>query len=172
MAKKNYPLNQTKEQAAATAGNIEEAQAARDGEKSLALSLVSTEVAAVDMTQFERKNLPPMVKPDDFPIGSQLSAEIIDVVKSPVSTIKGNLLWLKHTASGREITFPATGTIRSALAPGMRDDDAGLLAKLGEYKGRTVLLIRRENKPSKFKKEMFMFEVFVSKETAGAGKKK
>ena len=107
----------------------------------------------------QRRNLPPMVKPVDVPIESVICAEIVRVVDSPVSTVKGKLLWLR-AESGQEFTFPCTGVIRSALAPGLSGDD--LQTKLDKEIGKVLILKRLEDKMSdKFKKAMFMFDVFT-----------
>lgn len=127
----------------------------------------------------ERMNLPRMMKPADVPIWSAenpkvLRAVIVSVVESPASTVKGFLLWLKNRA-GHELTFPCTGVIRNALAPGIKVDDSTdetlkesngeLKAALDKHVGRTIILKRTANQQSqKYKKEMFMFDVFLLKE--------
>lgn len=108
-----------------------------------------------------RRNMPMLVKPDSVPVGGAVTGEIIQVCKSPVSTVKGFLLWLKHD-SGQEFTFPCTGVIRNALAPGVTGDKE-LLAELEKEVGKKFVAVRQENKPNaKYKKEMFMFDVFTT----------
>ena len=124
-------------------------------------TIFSSEV--VDEKKVVRRNLPPLVKPNDVPVGSVVSGEIVKVVNSQVSTVKGKLLWLRHE-SGTEFLFPVTGTIRSALVPGIGTDDGPQLqAELEKEIGNTFIAKRLENKMSdKYKKSMFMFDVFTS----------
>ena len=114
---------------------------------------------AVDLTQFKRRNLPAMIKPGDVAVGGIIQAEILGVVDSPVSTVKGKLLHLQ-TAEGTEFTFPATGVIRNALVPGTDDDE--LQTALEKYIGKIIILVRTPDKMSaKYKKSMFMFDVYT-----------
>ncbi len=118
----------------------------------------------IDTSKLVRRNLPQMIKPGDVPLGGTVSGEILKVVNSPVSTVKGKLLWLKHD-NGTEFMFPVTGVIRSALAPGIKADDKELQSVLEENVGHLFIAKRTESKQSeKFKKEMFMFEVFTVKQ--------
>lgn len=144
----NSPLSQTPEQIAAA--------------QSLALAIAGPVNSSLDLSKFKRKGMPTMVKPEQLPIGSIVQAEIVEVLPSPVSTIKGFLLHLKGIPSGTEFTFPCTGVVRNALAPGVRDDDTKLKAALDKYAGKEIVLKRLPNKPSKFKKEMFCFDVFIA----------
>ena len=110
----------------------------------------------------ERRNMPQMLKPGEVPEGAVVSGEIIKVVDSPVSTVKGKLLWLRHD-NGTEFLFPCTGVIRNALAPGV---EAGkeLQAALEKEIGKTFIAKRMPSKQSaKYKKEMYMFDVFTVK---------
>ena len=117
---------------------------------------------SVDLSQFTRRNLPQMVKPGEIPVGGVVTAEIIAVVDSPVSTVKGKLLHLRNEA-GKEFTFPATGTIRNALAPGKTEDGDELQKALEKFVGKLIVLERAEDKMSaKYKKTMFMFNVYTN----------
>lgn len=116
---------------------------------------------ALALSKMERRNLPPMIKPSDVPIGIAIQGEIIKIVPSPVSTIKGRLLWLKFRNT--DFMFPCTGSIRSALAPGLKDDDTKLDATLDKEVGNMFYAKRLPNKPSKYKKEMFIFDVRTGK---------
>ena len=134
---------------------------------SLMAQLFTKSDKPIDEAKLERRNLPPMLKPDDVPVWTpeepiMLQAEIVRVVESPNTTIKGKLLWLK-TASGHELTFPCTGVIRNALAPGIKADDEKLTAALEKEVGKTLFLKRTPNKASKYKKAMFMFDVYTAK---------
>ena len=173
-----------KQAAAEETGSTRFAQesAAQSGAMVLAPSLMTqlftTETKPLDETKLERLNLPRLLKPDQVPVWTKenpvtLQGKIHKVVWSPNSTIKGFVLWL-ITPGGAEITFPCTGVVRSALAPGMKIDDsnarsveeskASLQAALEKHVGKTLFLKRTANQMnSKYKKDMFMFDVFVGK---------
>lgn len=108
----------------------------------------------------KRRNMPTMILPADVPFNSVISGEIIAIVDSPVATIKGKLLHLKH-ASGQEFTFPCTGVIRNALAPGKKDKEADEALK--KEVGKMFYAQRLADKPNKqYKKNMYMFDVYTS----------
>jgi len=135
------------------------AEAAANATPSTALAIFQTG-GEVDMSKMKRRNMPQMVKPADVPIDSVITAEIVDIVDSPVSTVKGKLLWLR-APNGQEFTFPCTGVIRNALAPGKEDKE--VKEALDKLKGKTLVLKRTADKQSaKFKKNMFMFDVFTN----------
>lgn len=116
---------------------------------------------STDVSKLVRRNTPMLVKPDSVPVGGAVTGEIISIVNSPVSTVKGKLLWLRHE-SGTEFTFPCTGVIRNALCPGVTGEKE-LEAALAKEVGKQFVAIRQENKPNaKYKKEMFMFDVFTT----------
>lgn len=108
--------------------------------------------------KLERRNLPPIIKLEQVPIGSAVQGTILKVVDSPTTETSGKLLWLSY--KGTEFTFPAIGTIRSALAPGLKDD-AKIEAKLKTEIGNYFYAKRLPNKPSK--KTLMVFEVRVGK---------
>lgn len=112
-----------------------------------------------------RRNLPTLVKPGDVPVGSAISGEIINVCNSMTTTVKGKLLHLRHE-SGAEYTFPATGVIRQALAPGATDET--LLEELKKFIGKTFVARRLDDRtttkycaPGEAPKKMFVFDVFT-----------
>lgn len=117
--------------------------------------------AAELLGKLERRNLPPMLKPSDIPIGAAIQGEIIKFVPSPSPEIKGRLIWLRYR--GQDFTFPCTGSVRNAFAPGLKDDskelDGILLKEVGNY----FYAKRGLDKPSKYKKNMFMFDVRTGK---------
>lgn len=123
-----------------------------------AVSALFSTTLVVDEKQFKRKNNPQLVKASDIPVGGGISAEILDVVDSPVSTIKGKLLWLK-AANGSEFTFPCIGDIRAALAPGKSGDD--LTKALKAYIGKTIVAKRSSDKASG-KKDIIKFDVYTN----------
>lgn len=108
-----------------------------------------------DFDKMQRRNLPTLVKHSDVPAGGMVSGEIVKIVDSPVTTIKGKLLWLRHE-SGAELTFPITGPVRSALAPGL-DGDAYDKA-LEKEVGKNFFAKRTESKES----GKIAFDVFTS----------
>lgn len=147
---------------AATSETIEPKPASGPSKAMLELMATNTKHKTV------RLNKPAMIKPSDIPVGQQISGKVLDVCDSMVTTVKGKLLHLQHE-NGTEYMFPATGVIRNALAPGIRGDDdkdsKALVAALKEYIGQTLIFRRLDNKTSsKFKKEMFMFDVELVKD--------
>lgn len=110
-----------------------------------------------------RRNMPAMIKPGDVPLGGAVSGEIIAVVNSPVTTVKGKLLHIRHS-SGQEFTFPCTGVIRNALAPGISGDDGKELQTALEKEIGKIFVAKRlpDKQSNKFKKSMFMFDVYTS----------
>jgi len=138
-----------------------------------------------EMAGFKKLNLPPLLKPSEkdgtanIPEGGIMSAIIVDAVDSPVSTVQGALLWLhlvKRSDSpdaawektGTEITFPATGVIRSALAPGVEGREQRLKA-LSKWKGHLLMVQRLTDKMSKYNKPMTMWDVRISTEKLDIG---
>jgi hypothetical protein len=156
---------------------------AESGGKKWAVALFGANGKERILASLKRLNLPRMVKAVDadgenIPVDGIIAGIIVDVVPSPVSTIKGSLLWLhlvdfdedgSPRANGREITFPAVGVVRAALAPGVESDkgkDNGeekSREKMLEFKGHLILLQRQPDKMnSKYKKAMGMWDVRVS----------
>jgi hypothetical protein len=123
------------------------------------------------LEKLKRRNIPRMIKPDQVPIGSVVSGKIHAIVNSPTSEVKGKLLWLVNE-SGTEFTFPVTGVIRSALAPGIKNDDDKLTAHLEKELGKTFYARRQPDgedlkhgtEPDGKGKKMFVFDVFTSEE--------
>lgn len=117
---------------------------------------------SVNLANLKRLNLPRMIKPADVPVDGIVSGEIMAVVNSPVSTVKGYLLHLKHE-TGEQFLFPCTGVIRQALAPGREKDDVALKGLLEKFVGKTIYAKRLESSYNeKYKKDMFQFDVFTS----------
>lgn len=147
--------------------NPETAVAVR-GPSAAMTALFAPRPGLVDSKKVERRNFPQMVKPADVPIGGVICGEIVKIVNSPVSTIKGKLLWLRNVtedksdpAHGQEFTFPCTGVIRSALAPGV-EGDKELQTALEKEIGKTLIAKRMDDKQSaKYKKNMFVFDVYT-----------
>lgn len=128
-----------------------------------AMSVLFTAPEGFNEEKLQRRNLPRMVRPNDVPIGAIVSGEILAIVDSPVSTIKGKLLHLKHH-TGQEFLMPCTGVIRQALAPGREKDEAALKKTLEGEVGKLFYAKRLDNATSsKYKKDMFMFDVYTSK---------
>jgi hypothetical protein len=156
MAKKQS--NFSEESAAANPEAAAAAEAARGpSPEMLAMFAARTDI---NKKSLNRLNLPMMIKPTYIPVGGQICGKILGILDSPVSTIKGKLLHLD--LAGKEVCFPVTGAIRSALAPGIKDDDIKLRGVLEKYIGKYILAERGPNKPSKFGRDLFTFEVYTS----------
>jgi hypothetical protein len=150
------------------------AETAEASSTSTAVSLFqsSNAVGMPDLSQLKRRNMAQLIKPGDVPVDGVVSGIIEAVVDSPVSTVKGKLFHLslvsfdeknKPTKTGVEITFPITGSIRQAIAPG-KSDEKELNAALEKEVGNLLILKRCPSKQSgKYKKEMFIFDVYTSK---------
>lgn len=135
---------------------------------SAAMLTLFSQPGTVKLENTERLNMPAMLKPNDFPVDAVLQGEILKIVDSPVTTIKGKLLWLV-LSGGREITFPCTGVVRSALAPGVEaDDKKALQLALDKHVGKVLTLKRGIDGTSKKyssdgnPRKTYMFEVFLS----------
>ncbi len=152
------------------------------GPSAAMLALFSRPTAESVLTSMTRKNMPRMVKAVDadgenIPVGGTVSGIIVDVIRSPKFTIKGSLLWLalvefdakgSPVSAGVEITFPATGAIRQALAPnvekvkGETNHDAAREEML-KFRGHLFIAKRQADGHSKeFKKDMTMWDVYLS----------
>lgn len=119
-----------------------------------------SELAKV-LGKLERRNLPPMIQPKSIPVGMAVQGTIVKIVPSPVSTIKGRLLWLVY--KGTDFMLPCTGAIRSALAPGLKDDNDKLDKELEKQVGLFLWAKRLPDKESKYGKPMFVFDVRTGK---------
>lgn len=126
------------------------------------LALFQANNERIEQLKLERRNLPQMIKPSEVPVGGAIMGEIIKIVDSPVTTVKGKLLWLKHE-SDQEFLFPCTGVIRSALAPGIERDSEKLQTVLEKEIGKIFIAKAQGTKPSKQGgRDMFMFDVYTT----------
>ena len=151
------PGNPAATDAAATAAP------ATAGPSKVMLALFAVPVdALIDLTKAERLTLPTLFTPKDVPVGGVVHGTIVKFMKSPVTTVKGLVMWLK-SPTGAEFTFPVTGVIRSALAPGVEADDKDVLLKaLKAHEGKVIYAKRTESKVSKkYDKDTFMFDVYL-----------
>jgi len=142
------------------------------------------------LDSMQRMNMPRMVKAVDrngvnIPVGGIVSGIIVDVIKSPKKDIKGSLLWLhlvefdgnkKPKATGVEITFPATGSIRQALAPDAegKDEEKENSARviMQKLKGHLLVCKRQTDGVAReFNKEMTLWDVYVSDKPVDIGVK-
>lgn len=121
-----------------------------------------------DEKKLTRRNMPRLIQPDSVPVGSIVSGKIINILESPVATIKGKLIHLEHE-SGEEFTFPCTGVIRQALVPGRfsskneEENEAKLMEALQKEIGKMLYAKRLpDGTDRKFKKRMFVFDVFTT----------
>ncbi len=109
-----------------------------------------------------RLNLPRMLLPKTVPVGSVVRAKVVRVTDSPASQVKGKCLWMQH-AKGEEFLLPVTGTIRSALAPGVEVEK--IAPALEKWVGKTLVVKRLANGFSgKYKREMYVFDVWEAAE--------
>lgn len=176
------------DKSAETSTTTESTELAR-GPSSAMLALFKGEHSPA-LSNLKRRNIPQLVKAVDkdgvnIPVGGVLSAVIIDVIKSPKASIKGSLLWLhivrfegdKPVATGIEITFPATGVIRQALAPGVTDEDQDkkqqkALAEMLKFKGYLLVAKRQpDRQDSRYKKTMTVWDVYLSESPVDIGVK-
>lgn len=164
------------EHSTAFARESAEAAGADAGPSSTMLALFQGKPVGI-LDGMKRRNLPQMIKAveqdhTNIPVGGTVAGVIIDVCKSPVSTVKGSLLWLhlvkfddkgeKAEKTSVEITFPATGVIRNALAPGVDGEENARKVML-ELKGHLFIAVRQANKANKqYGKEMTMWDVRTS----------
>lgn len=138
----------------------------------------------------QRKNMPRLVKAVDrngvnIPVGGIVAGIIVDVIASPKSDIKGSLLWLhivefdgkkNPQKTGVEICFPATGSIRQALAPNAKGKDEEKEQSARElmlaYKGHLIICKRQDDGFNRnYNKEMTLWDVYVSDEPVDIGVK-
>ncbi len=155
MAKKEYKLKEVPA-GTKTAEDIEKEQAESND---LMSTLVSD--APVDTSKMKRRGMPSLIKPNSIGVGKMLQAQITGILGSPSPKVKGLIFQLKH-ATGLEFCMPVTGTIKNAIAPGFRDDAAGLKTALEKEIGKILTLRRNPDKMSNYGKAMFMFDVFTS----------
>lgn len=167
----------------------------------LAVSQPSSLLAGNDalgmLSGLKRRNMAQLVKPDAVPVGSMIVAVITDILPSPVATIKGSLLCLHSVTmkpatadsnkqlvlemggkkieivpTGNVFSFPATGSIRQALVPGIKltkadkeSDEANdkVRGELRKEIGKLIVARRCPNTMNKeYKREQFIFDVFTS----------
>ncbi len=111
-------------------------------DKSKTTEKESSLFTTVDTSALKKRSQPRLITHSAVPAGKSVSGKIIAVIESPVSTVKGMLLHVQH-ANGEEFTFPCTGTVRSALAPGRFDgDNAALLKVLEKEIGKQFVATR------------------------------
>lgn len=164
MAKEN-----TQESAAPLTKSDAPAAVATRGPSQAILALFSTSGSLkVVINKSDRKTLPMMVKPKDCPIDGILQGKIVKSIDSPVTTIKGKLLWLELDG-GREVLFPCTGVIRSALAPDVdADSKKDLQVALDKHIGKILTLQRLPNGQTKKgaeegkTRDMYLFDVYLT----------
>lgn len=105
----------------------------------------------------KKLNLPPMIKPDQVPVGSIVSGEIIALANSISNRAdmrESKLIHLRHD-SGTEFLFPLTGVIKKAIG-----GDDGVTANVGKK-----LFIKRnaDTETTKYGgvKKVFQFDVYL-----------
>lgn len=102
--------------------------------------------------------LPPMIKPDDVPMGQMVSGKIIALAPSLSSRSdmkNSKLIHMRH-ASGQEFLFPLTGVVKKAIG-----GEDGVLNNVG----KTLILKRsQDGETTKYggKKKVYMFDVYIA----------
>ncbi len=167
MAKKT--VEQTAAAVGATAApgaNVEEMRKKLEAEKAQAMSDMFGDAGAVKVDRKKRLGAPPLLKPEEIPVGKSFVCKIIEPMDSLTQTVKGKLLRVEHTSTSgvvREFSLPVTGTMRQALAPGKANDDKDLLATLAKFNGKKLTIVRGPdgwtNKHGG--KAMYTFDVYV-----------
>jgi hypothetical protein len=111
----------------------------------------------------KKLTLPPLVKPDQMPVGTILSAVIVGIAPSisPREDMRGSkLIHLRHD-SGTEFLFPLTGTIKKALG-----GEKGIVEN---YIGKRLVIQRQADgetrkycAPGEPAKKVFMFDIYLA----------
>lgn len=106
----------------------------------------------------KKLTLPPMIKPEQVPVGSVISGEIIALANSisgRADMRESKLIHLRHE-SGTEFLFPLTGTIKKAVG-----GNEGVENNIGKK-----LIIQRNADSTTEKyggvKKVFMFDVYLA----------
>lgn len=161
MAKKEYAVKTTPGAAAKSEANKQLAVVRNQQSNALASMLAKPEDSKAT-AKLVRRGMPTMIKPESVPVNSVIEATIVAILGSPKKSIKGLILHLRHE-SGTEFTFPVTGSIQQALAPGTKGDEAALRLQLDKEVGKTIVLKRLPSvENAEYKKQMFIFDVFTS----------
>lgn len=181
---KLHVLLAPKEKSAAAAAPVNEAPATEPASAPVAVATTKPSGPSSSMLSFlsanreevqgfkvkNRLTLPTLLTPDQMPIGSQFVAEVVNVVESPVTTVKAPIIHFR-SLNGEEFTFPCTGVLRDACTPERigkkREDETDsaygkrVLEAMQSAKGK-ILLVRRlpDGESKEYKKRMFKFEVF------------
>jgi hypothetical protein len=85
------------------------------------------------LTKLKRLTLPPFVSAADVSQpGVSITGKVINVIPSPKSVFKGEVLWFQH-ASGQEFLFGANAVMLGALAnqQGVKRDDVDVKKAVG-----------------------------------------
>ncbi len=109
-----------------------------------------------------------------LPVGAVVSGIILEVRKSFNPKVSEPLLLLEHTneetKEKTQFLFPVTGTVREALAPGMKRADtdaakAALKAQLESHIGNLFIARKKDGKLNKeHNKDMHMFDIWSVKQ--------
>jgi hypothetical protein len=122
---------------------------------------IFTKSADLNLKNAKRLNLPDMVMQSQVPEGEALVGELLKVVDSTASTVNGKLLWLKLT-SGQEILFPATGSVRGALAAGVDTKEAKAMQTAFEKHLGATITFKRNSPTGAGERTIPSFDVFVT----------
>lgn len=130
------------------------------------LATMSALFTASDVTQLPKNakklTLPPLVKPDQVPIGGILTSVIVGLAASisPREDMRGSkLIHLRHE-NGTEFLFPLTGVIKKALGgeKGVTDNIGKTLIMQRQPDGETTKYTAK-GEPAK---KVFMFDVYLA----------
>jgi hypothetical protein len=106
-----------------------------------------------------RLSMPPIIKPKDIGPGVTISGLVKDIIESPVSTYKSQLLVMAHH-SGTEFCLPITSSIRNSLERGAKTDNEKK-KQLQTIIGQTLLVKGMGATKTASGRDVNLFEVFV-----------
>lgn len=106
----------------------------------------------------KKLTLPPLVKPEQVPVGGMIEAKIIALVGSisKKENMKNSKLMHLQAPDGTEFLFSLTGVIKKAIG-----GEEGVTANVG----KTLILVRQEDGSTEEyggKKRVFMFDVYLA----------
>jgi len=109
----------------------------------------------------KKLTLPPLIKPEQVPMNSILSGEIVGLAESisPRADMKeSRLIHLRHE-TGEEFLFPLTGVIKKAVGgnAGITDNIGKMLFIHRKPDGETMKYAAKGEGP----KKVFMFDVYL-----------
>lgn len=116
-------------------------------------------VSAVLPKNIKKLTLPPLLKPQQIPVGQMVSGTIVALIGSISEKVKeGKLIHLKHD-SGEEFLLPLTGVIKRAIGgfDGVTSNIGKKLFVVRQPDGETTKYSAAGEAP----KKQFMFDVYL-----------